>query len=83
MSHLKFAYEALNRTASNQITLNWTVQSQTEACSAKLSCDICTIMRYYAALISKFLTDISGEPIGSIFRGQEIQKREHSMAECN
>ena len=36
--HLKFAYEALNWTAPNGIALNQTVQSQTTACIAKLSC---------------------------------------------
>jgi len=30
--HLKFTYEALNRTKPNQIALNWTIWSQSKAC---------------------------------------------------
>ena len=29
------------------------------------------------------LTDVSGRPVGSIFKGQGIQKRENSMIEVN
>jgi hypothetical protein len=32
LGHLKFAYEVLNQTAPNQITINWTVWRQTKAC---------------------------------------------------
>ena len=39
---LKFVYEA-----PNQISLNWTMCSQTKACITK-SCEICTFLRYYA-----------------------------------
>jgi hypothetical protein len=59
------------------------MQSQTKACRAESSCEICAIMRYSAALISKFPTDVSGEPISSVFTSQEIQKTEQSMAEVN
>jgi hypothetical protein len=38
VGRLKFAYEVSNWTVPNQITLNWTMQSQTKACVAKLSC---------------------------------------------
>jgi len=38
-------YEAPNQIALNQIT-----QSQTKTCITKLSCEICNILRYYAAL---------------------------------
>jgi hypothetical protein len=41
-SHLKFVQEA-----PNQITLNWTMKSQTKACITQLSCKICTLLRYY------------------------------------
>jgi len=41
--HLKFTYDALNQTAPNQ-----TMQSQTKACIAKSSCEICTILIYHA-----------------------------------
>ena len=34
---LKFKYEALNQTTPNEISLNWTLQSQTKACIAKSS----------------------------------------------
>ena len=47
--HLKFAGEALNQTAPNQIALNWTLWSQTKASIAKSSCDICVLLRYYVA----------------------------------
>jgi hypothetical protein len=40
---LKFMYEA-----PNQISLNWSMWSQTKACITK-SCEICTFLRYYAA----------------------------------
>ena len=45
---LKFAYEALNWTAPNWITLNQTLQSQTKACITKLSCELCALLGYYA-----------------------------------
>ena len=35
--------------ALNQITLNQTVQSQTKACIAKSSCEICILLGYYTA----------------------------------
>ena len=38
----------LNWTTPNQITLNWTMQSQTKACIAK-SCEVCALLRYHAA----------------------------------
>jgi len=41
---LKLACKALNQT-----TLNQTVQSQTKACIAKSSCEICVLLGYYAA----------------------------------
>jgi hypothetical protein len=46
--HLKFTYEALNWTAANRFALNWTMQTQTKACIAKSSWDICAFKRYYA-----------------------------------
>jgi len=45
----KFVYEALNHTAPNCIARNWTMQSQTKTCIAKSSCEICALLRYYAA----------------------------------
>ena len=42
--HLKFMYEAPNWNA-----LNRSMQSQTTACISKSSCEICSLMRYYAA----------------------------------
>jgi hypothetical protein len=47
--HLKFTYEALNQTAPNWIALNRTTQSQTKVCITKSSCEICALLRYYAA----------------------------------
>ena len=38
----------LNRTTPNQITLNWTMWSQTKACIAK-SCEVFALVRYHAA----------------------------------
>jgi hypothetical protein len=46
---VKFMYEALNRSAPNQITLNWTLQNQTKTCVTKSSCEICALLQYYAA----------------------------------
>ena len=45
---LKFTYEALNQTMPNQISLNRPMNSQTKAYTAKQSCEICTILGYYA-----------------------------------
>jgi len=45
----KFTYEALNQTAPNRIAWNWTMQNQTKTFTAKSSCEICTLLRYYAA----------------------------------
>ena len=42
---LKIMYDVLN-----QITLNCTMRSLTKACTAKLSCEFSTLLRYYAAL---------------------------------
>ena len=61
----KFAYEA-----PNQILFYLhTVQNQTKACIAKLSCEISALLRYYAALSANIL----GQHIDTIFKGQEIQ----------
>jgi hypothetical protein len=48
VGHFKFMYEVPNRTASKQIALNWTMWSQTKGSTAKSSCDICVLLRYYA-----------------------------------
>jgi hypothetical protein len=45
----KFTYETLNQTAQNRIAWKWTMQSQTKTCIAKSSCEICALLRYYAA----------------------------------
>jgi hypothetical protein len=34
----------------------------------------CTLMGYYFSEKRRFLTDVSGQPIGHIFRGQESKK---------
>jgi len=41
--------EALNHAAPNCITLNQTMQSQTRACIAKSSCEICTLLGHWGA----------------------------------
>jgi hypothetical protein len=41
LSCLKLVYEALN-----QITVNWTMWSQTKACITKLSWEIRAVLRY-------------------------------------
>ena len=51
---LKFMYEALNWTAPNWMALNETLWSQTKACITK-SCEVCSIVRYYAAYSGNFL----------------------------
>jgi hypothetical protein len=68
---LKFAYEA-----PNQVALKQTMRSQTMACITELSCEFCVLLRYYAAW--QFLTNLSGQPNGPIFKGQEIPYREQS-----
>jgi hypothetical protein len=45
---LEFTYEVLNRTAPDQFCLNWTMINQTNVYTAKQSCQICTILGYYA-----------------------------------
>jgi len=35
--------------------------------------EICALLGYYAAYSSICFTDVSGQPIGTIFEGQEIQ----------
>jgi len=48
MSHcLKFMHNAPNWTTPNQITLNWTMQSQTKDYIAK-SCKVWALLGYYA-----------------------------------
>jgi len=80
--HLKFVYEALNWTASDQITLSWTMYCQTKACITKLSCEICAPLWYYS-IEWQFITGVSGQHIGPFFKSQEVQKRQHSMIEIN
>ena len=46
---LKLALKFVKYEVPNQIALNRTTQSQTKACITKLSCEICTVLRYYAA----------------------------------
>jgi len=47
--HLKFGYEAPNRNVPNRMYLNWNMQSQTKACIAKSSCQICALVKHYTA----------------------------------
>ena len=53
----------LNQTVPNQITQTQAIQSQTKACSAKLSCEISALLRNYAALsgnsLAKFWENMS------------------------
>ena len=44
---MNFAYEALKWTTTNQIAQNWTMWNQAKTCITKLSCEICTLLRYY------------------------------------
>jgi hypothetical protein len=53
---LKFAHEVLNQTTPKWIALNWTIQSQIKACTAKLSCEISAFLRYYTAMSGNSLT---------------------------
>jgi hypothetical protein len=74
---LKFMYEA-----PNQISLNRIMWSHTKACIAKSSREICVVLWYYT-VEWEFLTDVSGQPIGPILKGQEIQKWEHCRTQVN
>ena len=47
--HLQFLHEAQNWTMPKCIAPNQTMPSQTQACINK-SCEVCTLLRYYAAL---------------------------------
>jgi len=78
MCGLKFMYEAPNQTAANQITLNWTMRSQTKACITKLPCS-CRILH---STKWQFIPGVS-EPINPSFKGQEIKKTELSTTEVN
>jgi len=49
VGHFKFMYEAPNQSASKQTALKRTMWSQTKTCIDKSSCDICILLRYYAA----------------------------------
>jgi len=44
----KFVYGVLNHTMPNWIAQNWTMRSQTKACIAKSSYELCALLRYYA-----------------------------------
>jgi len=68
--------------APNQIALNQTLLNQTEACITK-SCEISALLRNYTAPSGNPLTNVSGQPVGPIFEGQEIRRREDSMTEVN
>ena len=46
--HLKFVYEVPNWIMPKQSALNQTMRSQTKSCIAKSSCEISTLVRYYA-----------------------------------
>jgi len=59
--------------APNQISLNRIMWSHTKACIARSSCEICAVLRLYT-IEWEFLTYVSGQPIGPILKGQEIQK---------
>jgi len=48
-----------------EITLNCTMWSQTKACTAKLSCEFSTLLRYYAVLNGNSL-----QPISPIIKGK-------------
>jgi len=65
----------------HQIARNWTSWSQNKACIAKLSCETCALLKYYTVLNGNFMK--SGHPISPIFKGQEIQKRQHWTTEDN
>jgi len=74
--------KAPNWNMPNRIALNWTMQSQTKACIVKSSCEISALLGYYSVQWW-FLTDISGQPIGTISKGQQIKKREQSTTDVN
>ena len=63
----------------NQIALNRTAQSLHhqavlwDLCSSEV---LCSAER-------KLLTDVSGQPTGPVFKGQNIQKTIHNMTEVN
>jgi hypothetical protein len=57
-SCLKFAYEASNWTAANQIAQNWTMWSQTKDCIT-ISFEICALLRYYATFWDNLMVPAS------------------------
>ena len=66
--------------ATNLFALNQTIQSQTKACIVKSPCDIAhpQILR---SVQQEILTDVSGQPIGSIFKDQQVRKTEYSTTD--
>ena len=73
-SHFKFTHEA-----PNQITPNWiTLKPNYAEPNQGLHCQIIMLDLCSSEILHNvewwFLTDILGEPIGSTFKGQEIQK---------
>jgi len=64
--HLKFMYKT-----PNEITQNWTMQSQTMACIVKSQHTVAVRYLHF------------GTTYQSIFKGQDIQNREYSTTKFN
>jgi hypothetical protein len=72
----------LNWTSPNWNAQNWTTRSQTKACSAKLSCEICALLGYFVVY--------SGNSLPTFWVNFSIpssrikkSKREQGMTEFN
>jgi len=73
----KFTYDMPNRTAVNQIALNWTMCSQTKDCTTK-SHEMCTLLKYYAAQIGNTVLTLWDKLLVLVSRVSE-----HSTMEIN
>jgi len=65
--HVKFAFEAPNRTAPNWLALNWPMQSQIKACITK-SLEVCALVRYYAVKSANSALTYQEKPVGPSFK---------------
>ena len=82
MRGLKCKYQPLNWTLPNRIALNQTKQSQTKACIAKSSCEICILWDVTQCRVI-IPYQCFGTSVSSIFKGQQMKKREQTMTGIN
>ena len=80
--HHKFTHEALQWITPIWIALNWTKLSQTKACIAQSSSEICALVGHYAAQSGNSLR-MFWDNLAALFKRSRNQKRWHSMTEAN